>query len=126
MGTLVAIIIHDKPDYTVQSMLDKYLPVKENFHQATDNTLNDVIFVGDSVNEAATKAGYKTLLPDPQVVEKALNIKRKWKPTQITPSKDITKAIKMQVAFEYFLHNTSLPWFKYKDGDAYLVFDNYI
>lgn len=124
--TLLAIIAHDNSKYPIQSMLDQYLPIKKDLHAATNNTINDVIFISDSVSEAATKAGYKTLLPDPYIYQSALRTRRRWKYRGIIVSKDVPKTVKMLAAFEYFLYNTSLPWLKYQDGDAYIFFDNYI
>ena len=106
-------------------MLTNWLPTKNNLNRISKGTIYDILIIDDSPNEAATNAGYKTLILNPSIIQKGLEKRRYWRYRGTNPMKEIAKVAKLKVGFDYFLQNTNLPWLKYQDGDTYLIFDNY-
>ena len=107
-------------------MLAEWLPTKNKLNQISHGTIDNIIFIDDSVNEAATNAGYQTFIPNASIIANALKKQRFWRYRGTNPIKEIYKVAKLKVGFDYFLTKTNLPWLKYQDGDTYLIFDNYI
>lgn len=122
---LLMIITHKKTSYNASLLLREWLPKKARLNSFSRGFIDDVIFIDDSSNEDVSNAGYKTLWPDEEIIQKGLRANRRWKYRGMIPLKEIAKVAKLKVGFDYFLQQTELPWLKYQDDDTYLIFENF-